>query len=538
MTRIPAAMTMRGHFLASLMATMVGLEVPSGARNLEIKPYAISDLKTDRTSAPPVSNDPSANFGVDAKYGISQSLTADLTYKTDFAQVEADEQQVNLTRFSLFFPEKREFFLENQGIFGFGGSSLGATPGGGGPSGSSGSSAANTSDTPLLFYSRRIGLNAGRQIPIDGGGRVTGRAGRYSIGMLNIESGRDLASSTRRTNFTVARVKRDILRKSTIGAIFTGRSIDQLGAGHNEAYGVDAALAFYDNLAINTYWARTRSDALAGDDVSYRGQLDYAGDRYGVQLERLAVGSHFNPEVGFVRRGDMRRNFGQLRFSPRPHSSKLIRRYYSMGSLAYIENGAGRLETRDIEGELALEFQNADRFFLGYSDTYEFLPLPFAIATGIDLPIGGYRYSSGRTGFTLGQRRKISGTLSLEQGTFFDGNKTTFSWSRGKVNLTPQLSIEPRISIDHVTLAEGAFTNQLLGSRATYTMTPLMFVSALVQYNRASHSASANVRLRWEYRPGSELFVVWNEQRDTLAERFPTLANRALIVKINRLFRF
>jgi hypothetical protein len=185
-----------------------------------------------------------------------------------------------------------------------------------------------------------------------------------------------------------------------------------------------------------------------------------------------------------------------------------------------------------------MEFQNADRFFIGYGNTYEFLPQPFQIATGIELPVAGYRFSTGRTGFTLGQRRRMSGTLSIEQGTFFDGNKTTFSWTRGRVNLTPRLSIEPRISIDRVTLVEGAFTNRLLGSRATYSMTPLMFVSALVQYNTASRSASANVRLRWEYRPGSELFVVWNEQRDTVAERFPTLANRALIVKINRLFRF
>ena len=537
MTRIPAAMGLRGHFQASLMATLVGLEAPSGARNLEIKPYAISDLKTDRTSAPPVSNDLGGNVGVDAKYGITQSLTADFTYKTDFAQVEADEQQVNLTRFSLFFPEKRDFFLENHGIFQFGSSASSVTAGGG-PASNSGASAANGSDTPLLFYSRRVGLNAGRQIPIEAGGRLTGRAGRYSVGLLNIESGRDLASSTRPTNFTVVRVKRDVLRKSTIGAIFTGRSVDQNGAGRNAAYGVDATLGFYDNLTVNSYWARTQSDGLAGDDMSYRGQLDYAGDRYAVQLERLAVGGHFNPEAGFVRRGDMRRSFGQFRFTPRPRSSKRVRKYYSMGSIAYVENGAGRLETRDLDGELAVEFQNADRFFVAVSDTYEFLPQPFAIATGINLPVGGYHYSSGRTGFTLGQRRRVSGTLSIEQGTFFNGNITTLSWARGRVNLTSRLSIEPRVSIDRVTLVEGAFTNRLFGSRATYTMTPLMFVSALVQYNAASHSVSANVRLRWEYRPGSELFVVWNEQRDTLGERFPELANRAFIVKVNRLFRF
>ena len=438
--------------------------------------------------------------------------------------MEADEQQVNLTRFSLFFPEKRDFFLENQGVFGFGGSGS--------------STASSTSDTPLLFYSRRIGLNAGRQIPIRGGGRVTGRSGRYSVGLLNIESGRDPDSATPATHFTVALVQRDILRKSTIGAIFTGRSLDPRGGGRNAAYGVDASLAFYDNLVVNTYVARTKSDGRAGDDVSYRGQLDYAGDRYGVQIERLSVGSHFSPEVGFVRRADIRRNFGQVRFSPRPRGSRRIRRYYSMGSVAHIENGAGHLESREVGGEAAIEFHNADRFYSGYSNTYEFLPNPFAIATSVVLPTGGYAFSSGRIGYTLGQRRRLSGTFAIESGTFYDGNKTSVSWTKGKVNVTPRFSVEPRLSVDRVRLVEGDFTNRLLGSRATFTVTPLMFVSALVQYNTANHSASANVRLRWEYRPGSEVFVVWNEQRDTLTERFPTLANRAFVVKVNRLLRF
>jgi hypothetical protein len=531
-TPLPASTTLRGHFQSSLMATLVGLETPAGFRNIEVKPYATSHVVTDRLSVPPVANDVGGNLGGDFKYAITQALTADATVRTDFAQVEADEQQVNLTRFSLFFPEKREFFLENQGTFAFGGT-LGIG-GGGGPGGA----VANPTDTPLLFYSRRIGLSEGREVPIHAGGRVSGRVGRYSLGLLTIGTDDVPGSEAGATNFSVVRVKRDILRKSSVGAILTGRSLSQTGSGSNEAVGVDATLGFYDNLTINTYWARTRTDGLAGDDASYRAQLDYTGDRYGVQLERLAVGAHFNPEVGFVRRADMRRSFGQFRFSPRPRASKTVRRLSSVGSLAYIENGAGRLETRDTDAEFTVEFHNSDRFSVGYSNTYEFLPSAFTIASGVILPVDGYDFAAARAGYTLGTQRRVSGNLSIEHGSFFSGRKTSLAFSRGRFNVGPQLSLEPRISIDVVDLAEGAFTNRLFGSRVTYTISPLMFVSALLQYSSSANVVSANVRLRWEYRPGSELFVVWNENRDTLTPRFPDLANRALIVKINRLLRF
>ena len=541
MVPIPASMSLRGHFVASLMPTLMGLEAPGKSRTLEIKPYAISQLTTDRVVSPQVSNDLGGDVGVDLKVGLTDGLTTDLTYNTDFAQVEADEQQVNLTRFSLFFPEKREFFLENQGVFAFGGNTAGnpnGGGGGGGGGGSGGSVSQNTNDTPVLFYSRRIGLANGRPIPIYGGGRLSGRAGRYSVGLINIESGKDETVGAVPTNFTVARIRRDIFRKSNFGALVTNRSVAQNGRGANQAFGFDTTLGFYDNLTVNAYWARTQSDGLTGDDTSYRAQLDYSGDRYGVQAERLVVGANFSPEVGFVRRLNMRRNYGMLRFSPRPKASKQIRRYYGVTSLLYVENGAGRLETRALEGELALELQSNDRVFVAMSDNYEFLPAPFTIAPGVTLPVQAYQFQSVRAGFIRGPQRRIAGSFSVEHGTFYSGHRTAFTWTRGRAYVTPQLSFEPRISIDRVELVEGAFTNQLFGTRATYTVTPMMFVSALVQYNSTVNQASANVRLRWEYRPGSELFVVWNEQRDTVGRQFAELANRSFVVKINRLLRF
>ena len=250
------------------------------------------------------------------------------------------------------------------------------------------------------------------------------------------------------------------------------------------------------------------------------------------------MGDHFNPEVGFLRRDDMRKNFGQFRFSPRPRSIAPVRKFSWIGSVASIENGAGRLETRDWDGEFAIEFQNSDRFSVGYRDTYEFLPQPFPIASGVTVPVGGYDFATVRTGFNLGQQRSVSGNLSAEYGTFYSGHKTAISLSRGRTNITPQLSVEPSVSVNWVDLAEGSFTTHLVASRVTYTMTPLMFVSALLQYHSGINAVTANVRLRWEYRPGSELFVVFNEQRDTLAPRFPALTNRAVIIKINRMFQF
>ncbi len=172
-----------------------------------------------------------------------------------------------------------------------------------------------------------------------------------------------------------------------------------VGTGGNQSYGVDGTFAFYENLQINTYWARTETEGLSSqDNDSYRGQLDYSGDRYTVQLERLKIGDNFNPEIGFLRRDDIVRDYARFKFSPRPRNRSAIRKYVYDGAIEYIENGAGRLESRERAAEFALEFQNADRFTVNYTNSYEFLPEPFPIGGGVILPIGSYdfRHRSGR----------------------------------------------------------------------------------------------------------------------------------------------
>ena len=517
----------RGIMLISQAATVVGIEAPAGGgRTLEIKPYAIADLTTDRRSAPAVSNALRADAGLDVKYGLTQNLVADVTVNTDFAQVEADEQQVNLTRFGLFYPEKREFFLENQGVFSFGGVATGL-PGG-------------DVNVPILFYSRRIGLaerdGVTAEVPIDAGGRLTGRVGRFSVGALNIRTGGQPSTGSAATSFTVVRVKRDVLRRSSVGALVARRSVSRRRPGANGTYGLDGTFSFHDDLNVNAYWARTATAGL-GDDLSYRGQLDYAGDRYGVQVERLVVGRGFNPEIGFLRRDDFERSLAAFRFSPRPQSIRAIRKLSWDGRIDHIADRAGRLETREQFGHFGIEFENSDLFDLSFTRSYEFLERPFEIAPDVVLPVAGYDFQQVDVVFTFGQQRTFSGALAAARGSFYGGDKTSVGFTQGRLEVTPRLSLEPGVSFNWIDLPQGRFTTRLVTGRTTWTLSPLMFVSALVQYNSSVGSLGANVRLRWEYRPGSELFVVYNEARDTLRPGRPELQDRAFIIKINRLFR-
>ena len=523
---VPNGSAISAIMWASFYADLEGIEAPPAGRNIEVKPYVTGSLTTDRVSASPRANDPDANGGVDVKYGIRQNLTADFTYNTDFAQVEADEQQVNLTRFSLFFPEKREFFLENQGLFAFGGS--GGVGGGG----------AGGADVPTLFYSRRIGLDDGVAIPIVGGGRLNGRVGAFELGAIQIRTAEGPIERLRPTDFSILRLKRDFLGKSSLGAVATRRSEVPGRRSPGLTYGADARFAFGKNLTANAYWAATDTPGLLRDQASVRTQLDYTADRYGLQVERLSVGANFNPETGFARRRDMEKSFLSLRFSPRPKQG-LVRKYSLSSAVNYVENRRGRLETRQVDGDFSIEFQNGDKVLVGGTSQYEFLPRPFRIAQDVTLASAGYPFRFLRTGFDFSQRRRVFGQVRVDRGEFYSGTQTTVAVRAARFAVSSLLSIEPTASVNKVELAEGRFTTTLVGSRITYTMTPWMFTSALIQYNSSTASLASNVRFRWEYLPGSELFVVYNDQRSTLTDGFfPGLANRSVIVKFNRFVRF
>ena len=533
-----------GIFRVSAAGTLVGLEPPPASRNIEVKPYGIGGIATDLTADPVVDNERSGTGGIDVKYGITQNLTADFTYNTDFAQVEVDERQVNLTRFPLFFPEKREFFLEGRGIFGFARGGVTRPPGG--PGGAAGGIFGDV-NVPQLFYSRKIGLEQGRVIPIVGGARVTGKVGAFDVGALNIHAGDEVVSATKPTNFTVVRLRRDILRRSSVGGMFTNRSVSRAAPGESsQAWGADGTFAFFDSVSLIGYLARTRvpSPEYEGRDTSYQSKFEYAADRYGLQVDHLLVEDNFLPEVGFLRRDNFRRTYVSGRFSPRPASIASVRQLSLEGSVDYILTAdVHELETRQRMVTFQTELESSDRVSFIATDSYELLVEPFT-PPGADfaIPVGGYGFGDYQVAYAIGQQRRVNGRVALRRGDYFGGKLTSLELSQGRIGVLPQMSVEPMLSFNWIDTPYGTFESNLAVTRVNYAFNPRMFFSGLLQYNSADNSFSSNLRLRWEYSPGSELFVVYTDDRDVTngfrPDRGLDLRNRGFVVKFNRLFRF
>jgi hypothetical protein len=503
---VPRQFGARGILRLSRAATLVGLEAPPGGLNLDLKPYAVGGATADRAVDPTFANDLDGDVGFDLKYVMTQRLTADLTYRTDFAQVEDDDIQVNLTRFNLFFPEKRDFFLEGQGIFAFGGAQTTST---------TGSDVA--SNTPVLFFSRRIGLNS----------------------VLDVKTGDSPAAQAAATNFAVVRVKRDLFRRSYVGVIGTHRSPRVDGASDNAAFGVDTSLWFSQALNVMGYYAETHSGADR-TGRSYRARVDYDADLLGLQVERLAAGDRFNPEVGFLRRTHFIENLAQLRVSRRPKTRSAIRKVSLESALDYITDTDERLENRQARLGVRTEMQSGDSWNVQYTRDFEWIDTPFPIV-GRTIPAGAYHFSTLRGTWTLGGQRKAAGDLGAAHGGFYDGHRTDVSY-RGRVEISRRLSVEPTISLNRISLPAETFTAALVSGRSTLSFTPRMLVAALVQYNSSSHLVTTNIRYRWEYRPGSELFLVYSDGRDTAitgprSGAWGTLLNRGFTVKLTRLFR-
>ena len=506
----------------SVAGTLVGLETPAQSLNLEFKPYLVSSVTTDRGARVPFSNDTSANAGIDVKYGLTRALTADLTVNTDFAQVEEDLQQVNLTRFDLFYPDKRDFFLEGQGIFDFGGQA---------------SQNARTATVPILFFSRRIGLSAGQSVPVIAGGRITGKAGRFDIGGLAITTDDKPSARAVQTTFSAMRVKRNILRRSSVGVIATGRSPAASGVDGNGAAGVDADFRFFDNVQATAYWART-SSATGGDDTSYRARFLYGGDRYGAEVERLVIGPQFNPEVGFVRRGDVAITSATARFSPRLRPGGLVRKLTWQADLDYITDAAGAvLEDRAESALFGVEFNSGDGVRVTATKQYESLPLDFAIAPGVVVPAGGYRYGNVNASYNVAPRRMVSGSASASYGSFYDGTRTTASYN-GRVGVSPHFALEPSLTFNWVRLPYGDFDASLIGMRVLVSPTARLGFSSLTQFNPSADTLTFSVRTRWEYSPGSDLYIVYSDGRNTASGVLSSLQTRSFAIKATRLLRF
>ena len=523
-TPTPQAYNRDGLVRLSNAATLVGLEAPAGSRRMELKPYAIGS----QTHAPlrDINNEWSGDVGGDFKFGVTDGLTADLTWNTDFAQVEDDESQVNLSRFSLFYPEKREFFLEGQGVFDFGGRQTRAF-GGGGPS-----------DAPIPFFSRAIGISGGSSVPILGGARLHGRTGAYTMGLMNIQTGETAGLDVESTNFSAFRIKRDLFSRSNIGVIATHRNINADGSGSNSLYGVDGNFNPSDNIRINSFYMATSEPGVetGHQAASYMGQFNYDTDLIDLTAERLYLGEDFNPGMGFVRRRDFTKNGASFQLSPRPRGIEAIRQFELKFQANNYDRLDGEMETREYKFEGRAILESSDRLVVDHTMTEERLLDGFDLSTEVAVPAGNYRFN--RTGLRLwlGTHRSFSGYFRYEFGDFFGGTRREVSyWGRAEVS--QRLSMEPNISLNWIEVPGGEVQAQVSSLRATYTVSPRSFLGALVQYNSAAQLMSANVRFRWEYSPGSDVFVVFSTNRDG-DDGLAGLTDRALVVKFTRLFRF
>ena len=508
-----------GPTRVSMAGTLRGLENIRPGRNLKVKPFAIVGFTQTRSGGNPFGNwvtDQDYDGGVDVKYGLTQSLTLDATYRTDFAQVEVDQQQVNLTRFNLFFPEKREFFLENAGTFNLGG----------------GQGRSFRNDL-VPFFSRRIGLSAqGTPIPIVGGTRVTGQVGRYDVGFLTMKT--ESTGSTPSNTYTVGRVKQNLLGNSWVGGIVTNRDSTVTG-DYNRLFGVDAFFQFSNRLEFDAYVLKTDTPGLEGKDQARKFAAGWRDDELVIAGAYDAIQTNFNPEAGFVRRPNATKYTGEFSFNPLIRSSRSVRNLIFGTTLEYFEDGTTeQVETRTQNLNLGVRFQNGASINYTLAERFERLNRVFRIRPGILIPEGDYAYRRQRVSASSDSSRKISGGGSVEWGEFWDGESESFT-----ANLSLKPNYRVNVSMDYsrnqIDLTGGSFTTNLLGMRFVYAFNARAFFNAFIQYNTERKEVSSNVRFNIIHRPLSDLFIVYNDRRSTANAQ---VVERALIVKFTNLFDF
>ena len=496
----------------SFAGTLRGLDDLKPGRNLKVKPFVTGS--TTSTGGPQRLH---SDGGFDLKYGVTPSLTLDGTFRTDFSQVEVDQQQVNLTRFNLFFAEKREFFLENSGLFRV--------------AGNRGGNSAGRSDF-IPFFSRRIGLSStGVPIPILGGSRLTGSAGKYDVGAIAIRTEED--NGVPANNFVVGRVTRNFLDNSWVGAIATHRNSTKPGDA-NSLYGFDLNLRFFRRLEIASYIMRTDTPGRDGRDQARMGEVAWRDDDFSVEARYEALQDNFNPEVGFVRRRDMEHYSSGISWLPRVGWSPLVRNLLFTGQFDYYGNSHGELETREQELTAGVAFNNGGSINLSLLPTFERLRSPFAIRNDLAIAPGDYDYRRWQMAYSSDRSRLISGNVTIASGGFWDGDSTSVS---GEIDVkgNQHLTIGATLGRNIVNLPDGSFSTTLIGTRIQYAFTSKMFLNSFVQYNADTDQITTNTRFNLIHRPLSDIYVVYNDQRDTTGG---ALVARALILKVTNLFDF
>jgi hypothetical protein len=495
--------------------------------NLNVLPFAVA------TSADtPEPDDPRGgediDFGLDVKKGLGRRLSLDLTVNTDFAETEVDALQVNLTRFSLFFPETREFFLESAGIFDFGPRDTGIwTPGLG-------------TDPPLLkvFFSRRVGLSpGGEEVPIEWGARLTGRVGGWNVGALDVQTKAvdlDGPAGVPRNNWATLRTTRNFGERSSAGAIFTQRYGSE---NTNRVAGADLDYKPTPNLGIYSYAAVSdnsgfgmTNDWAAGAAATWDGRFwDW---RFGFDR----IGDDFDPEVGFLLRRGVHRYDGRLTYEPRPSVPLLMNLHFEYSGQMYTDL-AGQMETQshrmDVFGVRTASADEATLYGLyGFERLFE----PFEIVPGVVIPEGDHSFPAAGVRFLTHSSRPVSVEGRLEAGQFYDGNRRGGQFL---LRLRPNrfLRSETTWVFDDVEVSGGEFTSHVVRQRFAVALTPRVLTSFFVQYNHLAELWSVNFRLNWIYRPGSDIFVVYRQTWDPSRDGASPRLDRRFIVKFTYLFQ-
>lgn len=492
----------------SMAGTLSGMGDLSRGLDLRIKPFVIAGGRADRSGALKHGRG-LRDVGVDMKYGLGSGLSLDLTANTDFAQVEVDEQQVNLTRFPLFFPERRDFFLENSGQFTV--------------------SSQGTDRLMDLFFSRRIGLSdTGQEIPILGGARVTGKMSGHNVAVMDLQTGE--VGSRPGENFFVARYSRDFKRRSKIGGLLVNKDTNN-STRYNRTMVFDTLIAPTQSFSIHSFVAKTLTTGVESDDLSFHTRALFLNNKWQTFAEFTDIGSNFNAEVGFVPRRGIRTTKLHLERNPRPGG--MIRVMEPMVNLSYTTDDHNRLLTRRLHNMIGTRFQNGAYLNVVYNDWFEQLDRPFDIQTGVTIPPGGYAFGELQVTFNSNPARRLYQRFQYSPQTFYSGTRTDVDGAFG-IRATSQASAELSLSRNDVNLPWGDFVVNLAALRFDYAMSPRMTLRSLSQYNSLTRQLSNSVRYNFVYRPGSDLYVVYDDLQATLPG-LPEIRNRQVIVKMTYL---
>lgn len=504
----------------SLAGTLTGLRELKQGRNLWVKPYT-SVGRNQGLSV--VGTETQVDAGLDLKWGLTPKLTLDVTALTDFSQVEVDEQQVNLSRFSLFFPEKRDFFLENEGIFGFQDAQVRNYRLGSGPR------------DFKLFHSRRIGLSASREpLPIGGGARLTGRVGAFDVGMLNMQTRSDPLAQAE--NFSVLRVRRNVLTSSDVGLMLVNRQGTESGDDHyNRAVGVDGNFRF-GNTLVNSYFALTDDPDVTGENTAAKLEVAWRNPLWDLSAFGKTVGDGFEPDLGFVSRRGFRQGFVTLGAHPQPDIPGVVELNPYMDVSVYTDL-RGELETREVTPGIQIDFLDSSTLTIEHLRQFERLSEPTPIA-GAEVPVGEYDFGLTSVTYRSDGGRAVSGSLSLIRGDFYDGDRTSVG---GALTVRPSFRwfIEGTFQRNRLNLGGQRVDADLYGGRLRYGRNTRTFINAFVQYNAAADEVVSNLRLNVIHAPLSDLFLVFSERRDRSPEPGRSgVIDRLLTLKVTRLFAF